>query len=512
MSTFDTHFFSGHTPANPLDHPHSPFHDDMSYLGHTPTAAHPSQPPTAPPPFGQSQQTDATNPAESPFNHPLQHPGNFFTTPSSASSSSHRSDFNTGFGWSEQNQGQQSNGHQEHSSGGGSDMSSGMISAADLVSLGDLNNPISSSTDPRGFHVARPHASSFSAHSFSQSPMFEHGGYLQRAGSFGTPFTPNTPFTPANAAGGGAPQDYFGSPTLASGDGNSLHTPAVAIPLSNRRPSGGAARRPSLLNQVTYGNGMGMSPTGHSPPGSRPGSYPYPESAIVEDDVASMVGVSTGFLTGPIKGDATQQAEKRRKRRESHNAVERRRRDNINEKIKELANLLPMEDGSFPNVTGAGERRNSNSGGDGEGGAGNNKRSPGAEAKLEKERTNKGIVLSKSVDHIRYLNARCAELEARNRELEMALRGGGGNHTVLLNAQANDTMPGVNTQGVHHAFNFASPFGGQQNANGNGNGGGGGMVAKIKEEGNHGSGHVSEDEFMPRGFGGGGGTRLMDES
>lgn len=33
--------------------------------------------------------------------------------------------------------------------------------------------------------------------------------------------------------------------------------------------------------------------------------------------------------------------EKRRKRRESHNAVERRRRDNINDRIQELATLLP---------------------------------------------------------------------------------------------------------------------------------------------------------------------------
>ena len=33
--------------------------------------------------------------------------------------------------------------------------------------------------------------------------------------------------------------------------------------------------------------------------------------------------------------------EKRRRRRESHNAVERRRRDNINEKITELATLIP---------------------------------------------------------------------------------------------------------------------------------------------------------------------------
>jgi hypothetical protein len=44
--------------------------------------------------------------------------------------------------------------------------------------------------------------------------------------------------------------------------------------------------------------------------------------------------------------DAAKQAalkEKRQKRRESHNAVERRRRDNINEKIQELAAIIPDE-------------------------------------------------------------------------------------------------------------------------------------------------------------------------
>ncbi len=43
--------------------------------------------------------------------------------------------------------------------------------------------------------------------------------------------------------------------------------------------------------------------------------------------------------------------EKRRRRRESHNAVERRRRDNINEKITELATLIPecLLEGATPN-------------------------------------------------------------------------------------------------------------------------------------------------------------------
>jgi len=43
----------------------------------------------------------------------------------------------------------------------------------------------------------------------------------------------------------------------------------------------------------------------------------------------------------PVGGYQTQEA-KRRRRRESHNMVERRRRDNINERIQELSHLVPM--------------------------------------------------------------------------------------------------------------------------------------------------------------------------
>lgn len=43
----------------------------------------------------------------------------------------------------------------------------------------------------------------------------------------------------------------------------------------------------------------------------------------------------------PVSKQAILANEKRRRRRESHNAVERRRRDNINEKISELATLIP---------------------------------------------------------------------------------------------------------------------------------------------------------------------------
>ncbi|KAJ3185371.1 Transcription factor E3 [Gaertneriomyces sp. JEL0708] len=78
--------------------------------------------------------------------------------------------------------------------------------------------------------------------------------------------------------------------------------------------------------------------------------------------------------------------EKRRKRRESHNAVERRRRDNINEKIQELASLLP----DF--------------------------------ATDAQNRPNKGVILRRSVDYLRQMQEFASMQVDRNRELEEALR------------------------------------------------------------------------------------------
>lgn len=74
--------------------------------------------------------------------------------------------------------------------------------------------------------------------------------------------------------------------------------------------------------------------------------------------------------------------EKKRRRRESHNAVERRRRDNINERINELATLLPDRDAT---------------------------------------KANKGTILRKSVDHIRILHEKLNQYQQRVQELESLL-------------------------------------------------------------------------------------------
>jgi hypothetical protein len=80
--------------------------------------------------------------------------------------------------------------------------------------------------------------------------------------------------------------------------------------------------------------------------------------------------------------------EKRRRRRESHNAVERRRRDNINERIAEMGTLLPeIYLGTDPNV-----------------------------------KPHKGQILRKAVDYVRVMQATLRDSLSRQTDLENSLR------------------------------------------------------------------------------------------
>jgi hypothetical protein len=105
-------------------------------------------------------------------------------------------------------------------------------------------------------------------------------------------------------------------------------------------------------------------------------------------DMKMMSGVDMALLEDPV--EAQRQLEllndRRRRRRESHNAVERRRRDNINEKISELLFLLPADPA--------------------DGG----------------QRPNKGLVLRRSVDYIRHIQSVARDFAARASALESVLR------------------------------------------------------------------------------------------
>ncbi|KAI0747118.1 helix-loop-helix DNA-binding domain-containing protein [Daedaleopsis nitida] len=163
-----------------------------------------------------------------------------------------------------------------------------------------------------------------------------------------------------------------------------------------------------------------------------------------------MVGMQKGGETPP-DDLATKQAlianEKRRRRRESHNAVERRRRDNINEKISELATLIPEclldpnatmtmpaslsaasgEDLIFGVVTNNGSEKKEGSGSAEPEDCANPSTpttSTGASAADNNSavKANKGMILRKSVEYIRYLQQLVSAQANRNHDLEQQLQ------------------------------------------------------------------------------------------
>ena len=105
--------------------------------------------------------------------------------------------------------------------------------------------------------------------------------------------------------------------------------------------------------------------------------------------------------------------DKRQKRRESHNAVERRRRDNINEKIQELAAIIPDE---F--MTPASQIHGPSS---------PLSASPATHHAPDGTiKHNKGVILRKSVDYIRSLQDVVKEAQRRARRLEEEVKRLGG--------------------------------------------------------------------------------------
>ncbi|KAJ1911670.1 hypothetical protein IWQ60_010032 [Tieghemiomyces parasiticus] len=102
------------------------------------------------------------------------------------------------------------------------------------------------------------------------------------------------------------------------------------------------------------------------------------------------------FDQDPDSGEYAKQIvllnEKRQRRRESHNAVERRRRDNINEKIQELCALLPEQYGLSPGSA--------------------------ASSAAAGNKPNKGSILGRSVDYIRHLEKLVEQQNQRIQQLE----------------------------------------------------------------------------------------------
>lgn len=122
--------------------------------------------------------------------------------------------------------------------------------------------------------------------------------------------------------------------------------------------------------------------------------------------------------------DPNRLADRRKRRRESHNAVERRRRDLINDRIAELAMLLPKDDlmdaiahsasgGTMPHINlkpFLPQRQDLLQ---------DNLFIDGHQLEaIAQSKPNKGIILTKAVEYIRYLRNACAILRQDNERLQ----------------------------------------------------------------------------------------------
>ncbi|CEP08519.1 hypothetical protein [Parasitella parasitica] len=134
--------------------------------------------------------------------------------------------------------------------------------------------------------------------------------------------------------------------------------------------------------------------------------------------------------------------EKRRRRRESHNAVERRRRDNINERIQELCTLLPEKLlDSAPTSSNVMSVSN--------GQVGSNGRA-----------INKGTILKLSVDHIKELREEVSKYQEQIKKLEYMIECAKRGELIPDTTAA----PTMNPNPTHSTFDAPdnAPRGGHQ--------------------------------------------------
>jgi hypothetical protein len=200
------------------------------------------------------------------------------------------------------------------------------------------------------------------------------------------------------------PEDALFSPTNDFDDFDSLNPSVVSAslpesPYVSSSPiffgSGGGPMANGMIHQPVIGTSTSSltrqvpirpSPQSFTNNATRPMRAGSTASSSAEFDTTaqSFPGVSTSVPSQGVElTKHIEQLEKRRRRRESHNAVERRRRDLINDKIKELSIIVP-------------------------------------DCKDE-DNMNKGSILCKSVDYIRELTEQNRALTAKVAALEKQL-------------------------------------------------------------------------------------------
>ncbi|CAE7057517.1 unnamed protein product [Rhizoctonia solani] len=267
-----------------------------------------------------------------------------------------------------------------------------------------------------GHPILSPTGSAFSpAHGFPASAPANHPSFFDNADY-------------AFLRGG---TDRADTPSLASPTADSpFSTTAPPLTAPSKRNSRSAASRSRSRGPAAASTSRSRASARKRASISSPS--PPPATALIPSQNAWYIpthgshneGTSFGFASSLAMGGASPKSlgakvtmaedlaakqaqllsEKRRRRRESHNAVERRRRDNINEKISELSTLIPEcllseSLSAKDDVLGAVDE----------------------EGTREGPKANKGMILRKSVDYIKYLQQLVRAQASRNRELESQL-------------------------------------------------------------------------------------------
>lgn len=208
------------------------------------------------------------------------------------------------------------------------------------------------SNTPDGDPIQSPYAPGFGAQ-FRQ---------MQNNHSLGTLHSPlsysGSPLAAAEMNADGADSSYLNAKTRArmpsqqmqrkASSTRSPMTPKTssmhAIPIGSQDSPGFGA--PPMRHSVSHEK----SPSGqwtNTPTGSIPTSYNSGFSSSMQQAMVPMNeamfkgGTSMPAKLGVAPNAVSTQEMKRKRRRESHNLVERRRRDNINERIQDLSKLVP---------------------------------------------------------------------------------------------------------------------------------------------------------------------------
>ncbi|KAG6026142.1 hypothetical protein E4U41_001343 [Claviceps citrina] len=121
---------------------------------------------------------------------------------------------------------------------------------------------------------------------------------------------------------------------------NSIH--GIPIGPQDSPGFGPQTMRPSGSHEKSPSGQWGNTPGGSIPASYNSGfSSPLQQGMLPINEVMLKGGTSMPTKLGVAPGAVSSQEMKRKRRRESHNLVERRRRDNINERIQDLSKLVP---------------------------------------------------------------------------------------------------------------------------------------------------------------------------